>query len=82
MAREKYESKDHFDEPVGKEMSAMLMRLAFRHQHFEEDIFQLIDSIEKYIKEKNTLRHSYHIHDPHQVNIGSDVENKYNEQNN
>ena len=68
-------AKAHFEEATGKEASTMLMRLALRHHNYEEEIFQLIDSIESAIKAQNAPQNHIHIPEaghvyvnPNQVN--------------
>lgn len=74
-------AKEHFNEPMGKEVSTMLMRLALKHHNFEEDIFQLIDSIEKAIKAQNALQQKFDFSNVNQLNINpNNVENKFVEE--
>jgi hypothetical protein len=73
-------AKVHFEEATGKEASTMLMRLALRHHNYEEEIFQLIDSIESAIKEQNKPQHHIHIPEAAQVNINpNQVDNHFKE---
>lgn len=71
-------AKEHFNEPIGKEVSTMLMRLALKHHNYDEDIFLLIDSIEKAIKAQNALQQKFDFSNVTQLNINpNNVDNRY-----
>jgi hypothetical protein len=71
-------AKEHFNEPIGKEVSTMLMRLALKHHNYDEDMFLLIDSIEKAIKAQNKLQQMFDFSNVGQLNINpKNVENRY-----
>lgn len=72
---------EHFNEPIGKEVSTMLMRLALKHHNYDEDIFLLIDSIEKAIKAQNAPQQKFDFSNVNQLNINpNNVENKFVEE--
>lgn len=72
-------AKNHFDEQsIGKEVSSMLIHLLLDHHELDEANFQLIDSIEKAIKAKNTRNTFIEMPNAGQVYISPEkVDNKY-----
>lgn len=74
-------AKEHFSEPVGKEVSTMLIRLALKHHNYDEDMFLLIDSIEKAIKAQNTLQQKFDFSNVSQLYVNpGNVENNVHHQ--
>lgn len=64
------------------EFMTMCYRLFLRHGIVvDEETAQLLDGIEEAICLREVQRQTFNIHEPHQVNFNSEVENKYNEQN-
>ena len=74
--------KKEFTHPSAVEFSLMLYQMANDKDYRDKDFKTLIESILVAIRQRDALYQTYQILDPHQVNINSEVENKYNEQNN
>lgn len=69
--------KDCFNESAANSFCNMFYSLATKHGNLDEEASRLIDSIIPTIKHRDTPHQTFDIHDPHQVNFNSEVENKY-----
>lgn len=75
--------KEKYSTSSANEFATMCYRLYLRHgKVVDEATASLLDGIEEAVRIREAQRQVLNIHDPHQVNINSDVDNKYNEQNN
>lgn len=70
---------ERFSKPGAEEFITMFYRLALKHGNLDETTCNMIDRIIPTILQRGTLNQTFEFHDSNQVNINSEVENKYSE---
>lgn len=74
--------REQFEMVSAKDFCSMYYRLSAKHGIWDEKVCKQVDAIVPSIKTRQSLHQTFDIHDPHQVNINSEVDNKYSEQDN
>lgn len=69
--------REQFEMVSAKDFCSMYYRLSAKHGIWDEKVCKQVDAIVPSIKTRQSSHQTFDIHDPHQVNFNSDVENKY-----